>query len=43
MQMWEPVWLDSADRSLTTAKQSFAKLEEHVKQFGGPENVRMFG
>lgn len=43
MEMWEPMWLDGADRILTIAEQSFAKFEEQVKQFGGPENVRMYG
>lgn len=43
MEMWEPMWLDGADRILTIAEQSFAKFEEQVKRFGGPENVRIYG
>jgi hypothetical protein len=43
VEVWEPLWLDSADRILTMAENGFDKFEDQVKQYGGPENVRMFG
>jgi hypothetical protein len=43
MEIWERMWLDSAEMILSTAEQSFSKFEDQVKQYGGPEKVRMFG
>jgi hypothetical protein len=43
LDMWERMWLDNAERMLAIAEQSFDKFEEQVKQYGGPENVRMYG
>ena len=43
MEMWERVWLDSAEQILSSAEQSFAMFKAQVRQYGGPENVRMFG
>ena len=42
-EMWERMWLDSADVILTMAEQGFNKFEDQVRKYGGPENVRMFG
>jgi hypothetical protein len=42
-QMWESMWLDNAEMVLSWAEQNFAKFEKQVEQYGGPENVRMFG
>ena len=43
LEMWEGMWLENADRMLTIAEDWFNKFESQVKQFGGPENVRMYG
>ena len=42
-EMWERMWLDSADMILTMAEQGFNKFEDQVTKYGGPENVRLFG
>lgn len=42
-EMWERMWLDSADVILTMAEQGFNAFENQVAKYGGPENVRMFG
>lgn len=41
--MWETMWLDNAEMVLASAEQNFEKFEAQVGQYGGPENVRMFG
>jgi hypothetical protein len=41
--MWEKMWLDSAEIILSSAEQSFAKFESQVRSYGGPEKVRMVG
>ncbi len=43
MEMWEKMWLDSAELILSAAEQSFSKFEAQVNQYGGPETVRMIG
>jgi hypothetical protein len=43
MEMWETMWLDSAEQILSSAEKSFAKFESQVSSYGGPENVRMIG
>ena len=41
--MWEKMWLDSAEMILSSAEQSFSKFESQVSSYGGPEKVRMVG
>lgn len=41
--MWETVWLDSAELILSSTEQSFSKFEAQVSGYGGPENVMMLG
>lgn len=43
MEMWEKMWLDSAESILSSAEQSFSRFEAQVDSYGGPENVRMIG
>ena len=43
MDMWETMWLDSAETMLRIAEESFAKFESQVKRFGGPEHVQLVG
>ncbi|HEX7020871.1 MAG TPA: hypothetical protein VF159_12715 [Gemmatimonadaceae bacterium] len=42
-QMWESMWLDSAETMLRIAEDSFAKFETQVERYGGPERVRLVG
>ena len=42
-EMWEEMWLDSAEMVLSSAEQSFSKFESQVHSYGGPEKVRMVG
>jgi hypothetical protein len=39
--MWETMWLDSAETILSSAEQSFSKFESQVRTYGGPENVKV--
>lgn len=41
--MWETVWLDSAELILSSTELSFSKFEAQVSGYGGPENVMMLG
>ena len=43
MEMWETMWLDSAESILSAAEQRFSKFEAQVSSYGGPENVKMIG
>lgn len=43
MEMWETMWLDSAESILSSAEQSFAQFEAQVSRYGGPEHVQMVG
>ena len=42
-EIWERMWLDSAEMILSSAEQSFSKFESQVSNYGGPEKVRMVG
>ena len=42
-EMWEKMWIDSAEMILSSAEQSFSKFESQVGSYGGPEKVRMVG
>jgi len=41
--MWDEMWLDSAEMILSSAEQNFSKFESRVRSYGGPEKVRMVG
>lgn len=43
MEMWETMWLDTAETMLRIAEDAFAKFEGQVQRYGGPENVRLVG
>lgn len=43
MEMWETMWLDSAEMMLRIAEDSFAKFESQVRHYGGPERVQLVG
>jgi hypothetical protein len=43
MDMWETMWLDSAETMLRIAEDSFGKFESQVQRYGGPEHVQLVG
>ena len=40
---WETMWLDSAERVLQSATESFASFEKQVEKYGGPERIELIG
>src|SRR5258708_31185826 len=43
MEMWEKMWLDTAETMLGIAEDAFSQFESQVKVYGGPENLQLIG